>query len=997
MTISCVFFLLLSTTTAVQQAVAFSSVGSSTSSLRISPASSLSSLSSSSSSSSSASLAIAGGSRRLTLAITKATPSQRTTPTTPTPRLFHGNYNRRGISLFLSSNENTEEDAIIHGSNDDDGSNDDNEISNITRDDEGNAITNNAIKTNANVTTEEEETLSLGMESGWARFGRSFLRSYSKPAASSSSSSSEEEILEQNSNRNETGGNDFIHNMVHDTSIFTPNGTEKEDATEGGRDIVIDVDASRVSDESQPSQRSNNNTTAIQIRNDGGSHDDDESRNAENNSKMAKELVRKAMSASVKGGKASFEGGKKLFQFGKKIRDERKANNDNDDGNNDNINSTSLASARREPNRIAAFGYDAASSNGSNGAGSSNANTTTTLDETPSNITIAPALPAPTTPTDERSNDATRAPLLHSLRSLRKKKRQPLHKPALHNIDDAFTTLESKDIDSTTRNKQRKWARRRKRTVVLLETTKNAVVLFVLTFLAGNIMNQFVDLDEDGSFEVHFGKVLSSSPSSPPVAALPSAVEGSPVPSASERGQSSTSSSSSSSSGSSGSSSYPPVGGRKKSSNINNNNNNNNKGRFFQTTIATPKQYYNVDRNNGGSVSSSRAHALGLVSQAVQRVGPAVVRVETETYSDANNNNNNNNNSNNNNNGAHDKGNQKGHKSKSKNNERHNNKNGNNNGDLANEGEDGGDVFDGIPEAPSAPPAPPNNNNNNNDDSSSARIDFGQGSGMIVNTEGYVLTNAHVVEGATKIYVHLTDGRRFRAEMRGSDDIVDVAVLRIVPDDDDGDATDATMEEHERHMSNLPVARLGDSDRMEVGQFVTAIGSPGGLDNTCTIGIVSGLKRCPKVVGIPDKLGVLDYIQTDAAINQGNSGGPLVDVESGNIVGINTCIRANMEGTSFAIPINKVMGIVDDLSEGKHITHGYLGVHMSTMNPTLARYSNKLQLQKNRRKIPEKEGVMIEKVFKNSPAQEGGLKHLQGTPINFSSRKIGGKYQRKKG
>ena len=134
---------------------------------------------------------------------------------------------------------------------------------------------------------------------------------------------------------------------------------------------------------------------------------------------------------------------------------------------------------------------------------------------------------------------------------------------------------------------------------------------------------------------------------------------------------------------------------------------------------------------------------------------------------------------------------------------------------------------------------------------------------MIVNGEGYILTNAHVVEGATKVYVLLTDGRRFRAETRGSDDIIDVAVLKIVPDDGEDVA------DHRRTVSDLPVARLGDSDRMEVGQFVTAIGSPGGLDNTCTIGIVSGLKRCPKVVGIPDKLGALDYIQTDAAINQG--------------------------------------------------------------------------------------------------------------------------------
>lgn len=270
------------------------------------------------------------------------------------------------------------------------------------------------------------------------------------------------------------------------------------------------------------------------------------------------------------------------------------------------------------------------------------------------------------------------------------------------------------------------------------------------------------------------------------------------------------------------------------------------------------------------------------------------------------------------------------------------------------DGGDQGDVFDGVTDAP----LPPLDRN----------IDVGQGSGIILNAQGFVLTNAHVVKGVDVVHVTLTDGRRFRAETQGEDAIVDIAVLRIVPDEGAGGPG-------KRGGADLclPVAQLGDSDGMEVGQFVTAIGSPGGLDNTCTIGIVSGLKRCPKVVGIPDKFGVLDYIQTDAAINQGNSGGPLVDVESGEVVGINTCIRANMEGTSFAIPINKVMGIVDDLSVGKHITHGYLGVHMSTMNPTLARYGNKLQ-QRSSRKIPEREGVMIEKVFKNSPAQDGGLR-----------------------
>ena len=272
------------------------------------------------------------------------------------------------------------------------------------------------------------------------------------------------------------------------------------------------------------------------------------------------------------------------------------------------------------------------------------------------------------------------------------------------------------------------------------------------------------------------------------------------------------------------------------------------------------------------------------------------------------------------------------------------------NDDLTNDDENRGDIFDGVPGAP-LPPV----------DDLSPNIDFGQGSGIIINSEGYILTNAHVVEKATSVFVTLTDGRRFKAELLG--DIVDVAILKIVPE-----GVDDESDEHRQLLASLPVAELGDSDVMEVGNFVTAIGSPGGLDNTCTIGIISGLQRCPRVVGIPDKFGVLDYIQTDASINQGNSGGPLVDVESGNIVGINTCIRANMEGTSFAIPINKVMGLVDDLSEGKHISHGYLGVHLSTMNPTLARHSNKLQTRGNA------EGVMIERVYKNSPASAGGLK-----------------------
>ena len=461
--------------------------------------------------------------------------------------------------------------------------------------------------------------------------------------------------------------------------------------------------------------------------------------------------------------------------------------------------------------------------------------------------------------------------------SRRTRRRQQQNQSTDTNQDKSiFTSLESKDITTTTMSKQRKWERRRRRAALALGGAKNAVLLFVATFLLGNLMNQFVDLTEDGSFEVHFGKVLSGPSPFPSQSAQSSELSGSP-----EKAETRPSS----------------------------------KKKGLLHTITTPSQNYNV--------YGTRAEALGSVSRAVQRVGPATVRVETETYLDADGDS----------------------SSKAKSVEQKNEEQ----IDGENiEGEDRGDVFDGVPEAPPA-----------NDDK--VNIDFGQGSGIIINSEGYVLTNAHVVEGASKVYVHLTDGRRYKVEVKGFDDIVDVAVLQIIPD-----------ETTSRKQMKLPVAQLGNSDQIEVGQFVTAIGSPGGLDNTCTIGIVSGLKRCPKVVGIPDKFGVLDYLQTDAAINQGNSGGPLVDVETGNIVGINTCIRANMEGTSFAIPINKVLALVDDLSEGKHITHGYLGVHMSTMTPSLAQYYNKLQPQRNN-KIPEKEGVMIEKVFRNSPAKSGGL------------------------
>lgn len=729
----------------------------------------------------------------------------------------------------------------------------------------GNATDNGANATDTDTETtlnsndeskfeKEKESNLFGMESGWASFGRNILPSWTSSPPESSMpeeiNTADEGINTKDdesdkTNENETGLAIDPTTTIVLTSVFSPNGTA-DNVEKGG---VIDVD---ILVDSRVDEPERNETTSIQLKSE---PEDNEATSIKLQSEDVVPMSKRTISKNVLRGlmAVSLKGGKKLVKVSKKIRDSR-----NDD-NASSANATSIPTVNGDPSTSEKIKEGASNLEGA-------------VKSTDPNKTLS----------DDLGNRRQRRSRLRQLSN----ENTPVMSPFLN-------SLEAKDITTTTRTKKRQWARRRKRAIVLLKTTKNAAILFVITFLAGNVMNQFVDLDEDGSFEVHFGKSLSSSSPSPPTTPVPENTELSTKQ-------------------------------IKKS--------------LFRT-IATPTQNYNVD--------GARAEALGLVKNAVQRVGPATVRVETETHLVAN--------------GADTKvrngpGKPKNEKQEKKKEQLNDN---NGNGEFSNEGEDRGDIFDGVPEAPPQ-----------SDDNVGQNIDFGQGSGIIVNSDGYILTNAHVVASATKIYVLLNDGRRFRVEIQGSDDIVDIAVLKIIPDE----TTDKSNDRKQMSMANLPVAQLGNSDQMEVGQFVTAIGSPGGLDNTCTLGIVSGLKRCPKVVGIPDKLGALDYIQTDAAINQGNSGGPLVDVETGNIVGINTCIRANMEGTSFAIPINKVMGIVDDLAEGKHITHGYLGVHMSTMNPTLARYYNKLQLQQSSRKIPEREGVMIEKVFRKSPAKEGGLK-----------------------
>ena len=226
----------------------------------------------------------------------------------------------------------------------------------------------------------------------------------------------------------------------------------------------------------------------------------------------------------------------------------------------------------------------------------------------------------------------------------------------------------------------------------------------------------------------------------------------------------------------------------------------------------------------------------------------------------------------------------------------------------------------------------------------------GQGSGFIIDRGGVILTNSHVVNGADKVTVTLKDGRIFEGKVRGADAVTDLAVVKI-----DG--------------GSLPVAALGNSDQIQVGDWAIAVGNPLGLDNTVTLGIISTLKRSSAQVGIPDKR--LDFIQTDAAINPGNSGGPLVN-DQGEVIGINTAIRADAMGIGFAIPINKAKAIKDQLAKGERIIHPYLGVQMTLLTPELARQNN--SDPNSAFVVPEVNGVIVVRVLPNTPAAKAGLR-----------------------
>ncbi len=223
----------------------------------------------------------------------------------------------------------------------------------------------------------------------------------------------------------------------------------------------------------------------------------------------------------------------------------------------------------------------------------------------------------------------------------------------------------------------------------------------------------------------------------------------------------------------------------------------------------------------------------------------------------------------------------------------------------------------------------------------------GSGSGIIISPDGYIVTNNHVVENASKVTVGLYDKRTFDAKVIGTDPLTDLAVIKI----------DA---------KNLPAAYLGDSDALKVGQWVMAIGNPLSLSSTVTAGIVSAKGR-GQLGLINDRYGVEDFIQTDAAINPGNSGGALVDL-SGAVVGINSAIAASGTGTyigyGFAIPINLVKSVIKDLIAHGKVTRGYIGIEISNINDALAR-----SLGMNKPK-----GIMVQKLVAGGSAESAGIK-----------------------
>jgi S1-C subfamily serine protease len=239
------------------------------------------------------------------------------------------------------------------------------------------------------------------------------------------------------------------------------------------------------------------------------------------------------------------------------------------------------------------------------------------------------------------------------------------------------------------------------------------------------------------------------------------------------------------------------------------------------------------------------------------------------------------------------------------------------------------------------------------------------GSGFLIDTEGHVITNSHVVEGADGVEVKLGSSETtYDAEVVGTDPATDVALLEV----------DAPADQ-------LHPLALGDSSRVEVGDAVVAIGNPFGLDRTVTAGIVSALQR---QIQAPNGFSISHVIQTDAAINPGNSGGPLID-SSGSVIGINSQIQTGGSsgnvGIGFAVPINTAREVVRQLEQDGEVEHAYLGISGGTITPDLAKAL----------KLPVEEGVLVDEVVEGGPADKAGVKGGDtSATIEGASFKLGG-------
>ncbi len=233
-----------------------------------------------------------------------------------------------------------------------------------------------------------------------------------------------------------------------------------------------------------------------------------------------------------------------------------------------------------------------------------------------------------------------------------------------------------------------------------------------------------------------------------------------------------------------------------------------------------------------------------------------------------------------------------------------------------------------------------------------SRRESGQGSGVIIDREGLVLTNAHVVDRADRVQITLADGRQLDGTVAGVDTVTDLAVVRLP----------ATQ--------GLRAAPLGDSEDLLPGDWAIALGNPFGLDSTVTLGIVSSLHRNISTLGFTDKR--LELIQTDAAINPGNSGGPLINA-AGEVIGLNTLVRAGPgAGLGFAIPINLARGVARQLASGAAVVHPYLGLQLVPLTARRAREHN--QDPNALLPLPEQDGALVQQVLDHSPAASAGLR-----------------------